>query len=193
MCCEDNKPKIKEQQLQLKQEQKNIKIVVLGDSGVGKTSLIQKFCFDTLSEKEQTTLGVAYQSAQIVIKGQVLKLHIWDTAGGERYRSLAQLCYRDANAAILVYNITNQKSFEQIYYWEQELFERCTKLSIGLAGNKCDLNEERSVQKDYAQKYANQHDFSFYETSAKTGEGIQILFTDVIQKYLGQYQQKQQQ
>ncbi|CAD8192258.1 unnamed protein product [Paramecium octaurelia] len=189
MCCEDNKTNIKGQQLQLKQEQKNIKIVVLGDSGVGKTSLIQRFCFDTQSEKEQTTLGVAYQSAQIVIKGSVLKLHIWDTAGSERYRSLAQLCYRDANAAILVYNITSRQSFEQIYYWEKELLERCTNLSIGLAGNKSDLNQERAVFKNEAQIYAKQQDFVFYETSARTGEGIRMLFLEVIEKYLRQKQQ----
>nr|CAI39313.1 rab_C20 [Paramecium tetraurelia] len=192
MCCEDNKTNIKEQQLQLKQEQKNIKIVVLGDSGVGKTSLIQRFCFDTLSEKEQTTLGVAYQSAQIVIKGSVLKLHIWDTAGSERYRSLAQLCYRDANAAILVYNITSRQSFEQVYYWEKELLERCTsifEIIIGLAGNKSDLNQERAVFKNEAQIYAKQQDFVFYETSSKTGEGIQMLFTEVIERYLRQKQQ----
>ncbi|CAD8081033.1 unnamed protein product [Paramecium primaurelia] len=185
MCCEDKKTNIKDQQLQLKQEQKNIKIVILGDSGVGKTSLIKKFCFDT----EQTTLGVAYQNAQIIIKGQVLKLHIWDTAGGERYRSLAQLCYRDANVAILVYSITSRKSFEQIYYWEQELLERCSNLCIGMAGNKSDLIEERQVFKDEAQKYSKQRDFVFYETSAKTGEGIQMLFTEIIEKYLRQKQQ----
>lgn len=106
-------------------------------------------------------------------------LHLWDTGGEERFKAMAPLYYRDANVAILVYDVKEKKSFEGINFWLKELNDKVRQdgLVLGLAGNKCDVEDNlRKVQKSEAQKFAHENNLIFYETSALTDEGIGLLF-----------------
>jgi len=117
------------------------KIVLLGDQNVGKSSIAQRFCKNVFTGQYVVTIGGAYFQQKIVLSnGITIKLHIWDTGGQERFRSMANLYYRDASAAILTYDIGSEKTFEGINYWVDELKSKSDqdKIVLALAGNKCD-------------------------------------------------------
>lgn len=125
------------------------KIVLLGDQNVGKSSIAQRYCKNVFTGQHVATIGGAYLQQKVVLNnGTTIKLHIWDTGGQERFRSMANLYYRDASAAILTYDVTNEKSFESLSYWVEELKYKCDQdqLVLCLAGNKCEVeNSERKV------------------------------------------------
>ena len=167
----------------LKNNQENAiecKVVFLGDSGVGKSSISQRFCKNIFTEEHEVTIGGAYLQQKIQLKnGSFLKLHLWDTGGEERFRAMAPLYYRDANAAVLVYEVSDLKSFQSMQYWLNELDSKVKQdgLVLALAGNKCDLPEsKKQVPLSNAKPFAENNKMIFAETSAKTGEGIQTLF-----------------
>jgi len=121
------------------------KIVLLGDQNVGKSSIAQRFCKNIFTGQYVVTIGGAYLQQKIVLNnGVTLKLHIWDTGGQERFRSMANLYYRDASAAIITYDIGNDKTFEGINYWVNELKSKSDqdKIVLALAGNKCDIDSK---------------------------------------------------
>jgi small GTP-binding protein len=118
------------------------KIVLLGDQNVGKSSIAQRYCKNLFTGQHVATIGGAYLQQKVVLSnGVTIKYHIWDTGGQERFRSMANLYYRDASAAILTYDITNEKTFESVNFWVNELKYKCDqeKLVLCLAGNKCDV------------------------------------------------------
>lgn len=156
------------------------KICLLGDVSVGKTSIASRFCSEIFSESYVNTIGGAYQQKIVQMDdGSKVKLHIWDTSGQDRFRAMTSLYYRDAQAAILVYDVGNNESFEGLEYWIKELCDKANKneMILYMAGNKCDIPfEKRKVAEEKARMFAEQQGLIFYETSAKTGEGIKSLF-----------------
>ena len=165
-----------------KQESKEfeIKICLLGDVNVGKTSIASRFCKNSFNENYINTIGGAYQQQNIVFNnGAKIKLHIWDTSGQDRFRSMTNLYYRDAQVAILTYDVTNEQSLDSLNYWLNELNEKVEvdKMLLCLAGNKNDVEvSKKTVPTSKGKAFAEEHNLIFYETSAKTGAGVKELF-----------------
>ena len=173
----------------------NCKVVLLGESGVGKTCIISRYVNNTYDEKSETTNGASYASKVIEFDEykKSLRFDIWDTAGQEKYRSLTKCFYKDAAIAILVYDITRRDSFEEVKkYWYEQL-KTCGEknLVIGIAGNKCDMFDKEAVTEDEAKAFASEIGAQFQLTSAFKNNGIDELFKLVGCKYLDpDFQQK---
>jgi len=164
----------------------SIKIVLIGESGVGKTSIISQFVNQVFQEDVESSSSGTYNSKTLIYdNNKVLKLEIWDTAGQEKYRSLASMFYKEASAAILVYDITRKDSFEQIQqYWASQIKENSpSNIILALCGNKSDLIEEEKVDEEEARNYAKEINAIFYPTSAKNDSGITDLFLQIAKKY----------
>ena len=163
-----------------------IKICLLGDVSVGKTSIASRFCKNSFNENYINTIGGAYQQQNIVLNnGAKIKLHIWDTSGQDRFRSMTNLYYRDAQVAILTYDVTNETSLESLNYWLNELNDKVEidNMLLCLAGNKTDVDQsEKRVPTSKGKAFAEQHNMLFYETSAKTGVGVKELFQAIATK-----------
>ncbi|CAL9731714.1 GTP-binding protein Ypt52p [Monosporozyma unispora] len=170
------------------------KLVLLGDSSVGKSSIVHRFVKDTFDELRESTIGAAFLSQSIKIKDPnseedvVIKFEIWDTAGQERYKSLAPMYYRNANAALVVYDVTEADSLVKAQAWVNELKQKVgdENLVIHLVGNKVDLVEEepskRVITVEEATKYAADENLLFKEVSAKTGLNIKEVFQTIGEK-----------
>eukprot|EP00300_Choanocystis_sp_HF-7_P009680 c1656_g1_i1.p1 GENE.c1656_g1_i1~~c1656_g1_i1.p1 ORF type:complete len:204 (-),score=32.39 c1656_g1_i1:81-692(-) len=156
------------------------KIVLLGGTHVGKSSLLRRFVLDEFDSHQKSTVGASFMSKTLepTEKGeQAMMLHIWDTAGQETYRSLAPMYYRNSSAAIIVFDITRQDSFEALKEWVAELKRNGPPdVVIALAGNKSDEEVARQVSAQDAQQYANSIGAIFCETSAKTGTNVTRIF-----------------
>lgn len=165
------------------------KVVLLGESGVGKTSIISQFVDQTYQEDLQTSTGGTFSSKTFIYgNNQLLKFEIWDTAGQERYRALTTMFYKEANAAILVYDITRVDSFEQLQeYWVKQIQESAPENIITvICGNKSDLINQEKVDEEKAREYAKEIGALFCLTSAKNAYGINDLFIQIAKKYTGE-------
>ncbi len=163
------------------------KVVLFGESGVGKTSIISQFIDSSFQEDIQSSSGGTFSSKTFTYgDGKILKLEIWDTAGQERYRALTKMFYKDADAAILVYDITRKITFEEMQnYWVQQIKESAPEnIILAIAGNKSDLPDE-DVDEEMARKYAKELGAMFCTTSAKSNFGITDLFLRIAKKYTG--------
>ena len=164
------------------------KVVLVGESGVGKTCIIQRYVKNDFSEGTESTIASTYSYKVLDIKkyNQRLSLDIWDTAGQELYRALAKNFYLNAAVGILVYDIRRRESFESIKnYWYDQMKESGEEnIIIGLAGNKCDLFQEEAVSEEEAKKFADSIGAIFKLTSCKESVGIDELFEECAQKYV---------
>ena len=162
------------------------KIVLIGESGVGKTSLISQLMDQTFQLDQQSTTGGTFSTKTALCdNSRILKLEIWDTAGQERYRSLTTMFYKDANAAVLVYDITRKDSFEQLEeYWTKQIKENSpSDIILAVCGNKSDLIEKEDVNEDTARKFAQSLGAIFVSTSAKNIEQVNNLFVQLVKLY----------
>ena len=157
------------------------KIVLIGDSSVGKTNILSKFLTNEFDENSKATVGVEFGTKNFNIEGNVVKAQIWDTAGQERYRSITSAYYKGAKGCLLVYDITRKVTFESIDRWISDLKGAGEEnLSIILVGNKCDLEDQRKVTKEEAEEKAQFHKLAFIETSALNGTNIEKAFEELI-------------
>ncbi len=161
------------------------KVLLLGDSDVGKSSLILRYTEETFNSKLVNSIGVDFKMKKKEIDGKVIKVQIWDTAGHERFRSITYSYYRGANAIIIVFDLSDKKSFISITEWLKQI-EKHAKENVFkfLVGNKSDLVEERKVTYEEAKQYADEHELPYIETSAKEGININELFDSSIKSFL---------
>ena len=147
---------------------------------VGKSSIVLRFSEDKFDENQFATIGIDFKTKYIKIGEYSVKVLIWDTAGQEKFRNIAKQYYKGANGVLLIYDVTNKKSFERIAYWMNELKDnnQINELDICLVGNKIDL-EGRVITREEGEKFALDNDIKYFEVSAKTSEGIEELFTSV--------------
>jgi Ras-related protein Rab-33B len=146
------------------------KIIVVGDSNVGKTCLTYRFCEGKFLDKSEATIGVDFRERTVDINGEEIKLQLWDTAGQERFRkSMVQHYYRNVNAVVIVYDVTKMSSFESLPQWIEECdYHNLTRdVPRILVGNKCDCKEHQVVKTNAAQRFADIHNMPLFETSAR--------------------------
>jgi len=161
------------------------KVLFVGDSGVGKTQIINKFVENNFLENCVSTIGVDFKIKEVEFKNKKIKLQLWDTAGQERFRAIIQNYYKSANLIAFVYAINNRNSFNSIPKWVDEVKKQTDKnTKFLLVGNKCDLEEERQVSREEAEKYAEDNGIKFFEVSAKTRKGINDMFKYIISEPL---------
>ena len=171
--------------LQEEEYNEKIKIMIIGDSNVGKTSIIKRFCKNEFSPSFISSIGIDYESKYINIDKKVINLQLWDTAGQERYRVLARNYYKQSDAFMIVYDITSRGTFNSINNWIEQIKENASNsVKYSLLGNKCDLEEMRQVQKDEGYELAKRNDVEFYETSAQKGKNIEKAFINLAKKIL---------
>ena len=157
------------------------KIVLIGDSGVGKSNLLSRFTRNEFNLESKTTIGVEFAQKTITIDGKVIKAQIWDTAGQERYRAITSAYYRGAVGALLVYDICKAVSFENVDRWLKELKDHAdSQTVVMLTGNKADLKHLRAVKTEEAATYSQKHSLAFIETSALEGTGVEKAFEIVL-------------
>lgn len=154
------------------------KLLLIGDSGVGKTSILFKFSEDTFSPAFISTIGIDFKIRTIEVDGKKIKLQVWDTAGQERFRTITTAYYRGAMGIMLVYDVSNLKSFENISNWIRNIEMHATQdVELMILGNKCDIADKRQVSKEKGEQLALQHSIKFMETSAKANINIEEAFT----------------
>ncbi|XP_033739717.1 ras-related protein Rab-21-like [Pecten maximus] len=158
----------------------SFKVVLLGEGCVGKTSLVLRYIENKFNDKHLTTLQASFLNKKLNIGGKRVNLSIWDTAGQERFHALGPIYYRDSNGAILVYDITDEDSFQKVKNWVKELRRMLgNDINLCIAGNKIDLEKERHVSVAEAEAYATSVGAQHFHTSAKLNKGIEELFLDL--------------
>jgi len=164
------------------------KIILLGDSSVGKTSLILRFCDNKFIEIGTSTIGVDTKTKDIRHNGKKIELEIWDTAGQERFKALAKNSYKGSDGIILVYDITQKKTFSNIKHWYDNIKKNIDidKVAIILVGNKSDL-PDRQVKKENYEKFSEQYNLEVIETSCKDNKNIEETFNALIEKMIKLY------
>ena len=163
-----------------------IKVTLIGDSSVGKTSIINRFCKNIFDQNLSSTLGANYCQKIIEKDGKKIRIDLWDTAGQEKYRAIGRHFYKESHIVCLVYDITNKESFENVKsIWYPELMEHGEKLKIiGLIGNKNDRYLDESVDEKNVKEFADEIQALYKKTSALDNTGIDDLFDELISKYL---------
>ncbi|RZC78454.1 hypothetical protein C5167_002633 [Papaver somniferum] len=160
------------------------KIVLIGDSGVGKSNILSRFTRNEFCLESKSTIGVEFATKTLQVDGKTVKAQIWDTAGQERYRAITSAYYRGAVGALLVYDITKRQTFENVQRWLRELRDHAdSNIVIMMAGNKSDLNHLRAVPEEDAHILAEKEELSFLETSAlealNIDKAFQIILADI--------------
>ena len=161
------------------------KIIIIGDSGVGKSNILGRYLHDEFKEDTKSTVGVEFGSKKMQIENVTIKLQIWDTAGQERYRSITSAYYKGAKGALIVYDITRKCTFDNIDKWISDLKLNGDKnICIVILGNKSDLDDKREVSKGDGIKKSEMYKTAFLETSALNGDNIGKAFDEIIEQII---------
>ncbi|KAI9188200.1 Rab GTPase ypt31 [Blastocladiella emersonii ATCC 22665] len=157
------------------------KVVLIGDSGVGKSNLLSRFTRNEFNLESKSTIGVEFATRSIQVDGKTIKAQIWDTAGQERYRAITSAYYRGAVGALLVYDIAKHQTYENVNRWLKELRDHAdSNIVIMLVGNKSDLRHLRAVPTDEAKQFAADNGLSFIETSALDSTNVELAFQKIL-------------
>jgi len=157
------------------------KVVLIGDSGVGKSNLLSRFTRNEFSLESKSTIGVEFATRSIEVDEKTIKAQIWDTAGQERYRAITSAYYRGAVGALLVYDIAKHLTYENVERWLKELRDHAdTNIVIMLVGNKSDLRHLRAVTTEEAKAFSERNSLSFIETSALDSTNVETAFTNIL-------------
>ncbi|EGT34389.1 hypothetical protein CAEBREN_23279 [Caenorhabditis brenneri] len=160
-------------------------ILLIGDSGIGKTCMLRRFADDEFDPSYILTIGVDYKARILEISGKSVLTQVWDTAGQERFNTITKNFYHRADAVMLVYDITDVKSFENISKWMYNIDENAKDNIVKmLIGNKCDLKDKRVISRDRGEEMAREYGISFHETSAKSNTNIDAAFDDIIREII---------
>ena len=165
-----------------------VKVVLVGDSGVGKTNIMSKYLKNEFREDSKATVGVEFGAKQFTVEGHSIKAQIWDTAGQERYKAITSAYYKGAKGAFICYDITRKNTFDSVNKWVSDLTATADKkITIILIGNKSDLEDQRQVTKEMGEEKAKDLQLAFLETSAKSGDnlekGFQMMINEIYKKY----------
>lgn len=166
-----------------------IKIMVIGESKIGKTSLISRYCNNQFNGGVYlSTIGIDFQIKNVVFNNKNIRLQIWDTAGQERYRGIAKNYFQSSDGFVIVYDITSSESFEKLDYWiEQIKVNSPENIKMVLFGNKSDISDERAITKEEGEEYAKNNNIKYFEVSAKEGtnvkEGFEWFVKDILRSY----------
>ena len=153
------------------------KIIIIGDSGVGKSNILGRYLTNTFKQDTKSTVGVEFGSKKVTVNDVNIKLQIWDTAGQERYRAITSAYYKGSKGCFIVYDITSTQTFEDVEKWYEEINKSGDKgISIVLVGNKCDLEDERKVSVEMGEEKARNLNCPFFETSALNNTQIEKIF-----------------
>ena len=160
------------------------KVLLLGDTTVGKTCFLMKYTDKTFQDIHMATIGLDYRLKSMKLKsGKNIKLQIWDTAGQDRFRAITKNYYKGSHGIILIYDVTNVQTFENVKQWVSQIREEASaNVIIYIAGNKIDMEEERKVNKEEGEKLAEELGLPFVETSAKSGININETFEDLVER-----------
>lgn len=162
-----------------------IKLLLIGDNSVGKTSLFLRYTDNIYKNSLISTIGIDLKFKKIVIDEKIIKLQIWDTAGHEKFGNMTSSYYRGAHCVILMYDITSEKSFQNINHWITTVYKNASpSVQIVLVGNKYDLHDERCIEEQTGKDLADQFNIHFFEASAKTGMNIEDIFVLITKEYL---------
>jgi small GTP-binding protein len=155
---------------------KTFKFIVIGSSGVGKTAILKRLVDDVFLTESQSTIGVEFLASQLEVDGQSIKLQIWDTAGQERFRSIAKAYFRSAIGVLLVFDLADRRTFDDLNHWLTDIHQLCDPNAVvTLIGNKLDL-KNRAVTSQEAEAFAQLHQLTYFETSALGGDNIDEAF-----------------
>ena len=162
-----------------------LKILIVGDSSVGKTNFINRFIENKFNNNYMTTSGIDLKTANLEIKNKNIRIQIWDTAGQEKYKAITKNLFLKVMGAIIIFDITNEKSFNNLKNWVQMIKDECgPHMTIIIVGNKNDLIEQRKINEEEVIAYANKQKLDYIETSCKTGENVKKAVTILCEKIL---------
>jgi Ras-related protein Rab-13 len=162
-------------------------LLIIGDSTVGKTSILSKYSSKTFNENYLATVGLDFFTKDEIIDTKIIRIKIWDTAGQERYKALTRCFFQKAQGVIIVFDVSNQKSFNDLNFWIEsmntQLSEDIDSIPVIIIGNKIDL-PKRVISKDKASDFSKEYHLNYYETSAMSGDGIETAIKDLVKKVI---------
>ena len=168
-----------------------LKLLLLGDSGVGKSSLLTQYVEDDFHDVFISTIGIDFRNKTLEIDGKRIKLRIWDTAGQERFRTLTAQFYRGSQGILMVFDMTNRESFDNIDHWMRQIKQNTdTDPTVVLVANKCDMADQRVVKRKEGEKLAKRFKCSYFEASAKTDESVKEAFHELAVEVVRNYYRK---
>ena len=165
-------------------EECSYKVLLLGDSTVGKTCFLLQYTERSFQAEHMSTIGLDYRLKNMILNnGKKVKLQIWDTAGQDRFRSVTKTYYKGADGILLIYDVTNIQTYENVKNWISQIKQESSPhIVIYIIGNKIDRSEDRKIQTEQGQKLADEFNLDFFETSAKTGENVNEAFESLVNK-----------